>query len=615
MSSQNQLYIIIIAFLFIGYGYSQEEFMINEIFIGGSEQFPQLIEIYNPSNTSGTLDGWSLYISPNTTQMFVFNETAKLEPGGYYVVTSYDFGYVFMLEHLQKIILSSPTGDYNYSSVIANLHVPTGNVYLPEGRYDEGVPLRFLTPGDKNSYPLVNLIVIQEVYFDAAIDFQYIKLWYNDLYQYYRDPYLYILPPYPISVIIWNDTMSANITFEDFYYAETWKITNQNIGFPDLSTLGDDWNIAIYYENDTLDLFHYNESFWPPGNSTTNISIKRKNTRVYGNDPRNWYIDSVLKQLLSCPINSTCTPGDECVLNQCSTGGSCPYNYDFENCLSILQDTPLTLASNKTYIFDGIALQSPYSFTFVMDIIVDGHHKIFLKYYQLQIGLNLTIIDGVSSRYYSKQVLYSLNINSSIPEDFVNGFLSPRNRLSIIWNREDTLDFSGFYAYYEEIYIGSSCDSNPCSQFCITLNEKDYYCECSSGYSLDKDNKTCIDDTLSDSYQRAIDFDFCKFAIKDPGTCFLDDPFDGILNDGSFSSNDMTPEKCAMYCYLYKYFGVHDSNMCLCGNNYNHSHSQVQGICKSNCAGDSKRICGGVNATAIWQNPYFYDYYQGLVQE
>ena len=90
------------------------------------------------------------------------------------------------------------------------------------------------------------------------------------------------------------------------------------------------------------------------------------------------------------------------------------------------------------------------------------------------------------------------------------------------------------------------------------------------------------------------------------GACSFDDKQDRILSQYYEASDDMTIEKCLSICRSkgYPFSGLEWSCECHCG------HAPEEGFewawpdkCDYRCAGDSSRICGGLEAMSIWNTP------------
>lgn len=144
--------------------------LINEIL--AHTDWPQMdsVELYNPTAAPVDLSGWGLTDEPTNKLKYAIAQGTVIPAGGYQVLTSNDFGSVFLLSSAgEELVLSSP--DLSYSHAVT---FPASENGVSLGRYvtSQGAehfpPQKSVTLGAANSGPQVGPVVISEIYYNPT---------------------------------------------------------------------------------------------------------------------------------------------------------------------------------------------------------------------------------------------------------------------------------------------------------------------------------------------------------------------------------------------------------------------------------------------------------------
>jgi len=272
--------------------------IINEVYIGGWPTFPQVVEIQNPSTDTVWLDQWGLSNNQLSPFRFVFRNNTKINPFGYYVVTSREFGSVFNLSQFDWLYLTSPNRNITSKMYIQYFTVATGMV----NPLLEYFPMKQFTPGSTNSYPFYGPLVISEVFFNSEPMDQYIVLQTNQPLSTFNDYSLQIvinytrvtipIPDYYLSQFYFyeNKILIVNQNRTDSAYPSlplSYSIKG-NLNLPTMKTYGpskrlvDGFSIELWNRNELIDLFVYNFT------TRTPVSVEGFSESVRVEDTGNW---------------------------------------------------------------------------------------------------------------------------------------------------------------------------------------------------------------------------------------------------------------------------------------------------------------------------------------
>ena len=85
--------------------------------------------------------------------------------------------------------------------------------------------------------------------------------------------------------------------------------------------------------------------------------------------------------------------------------------------------------------------------------------------------------------------------------------------------------------------------------------------------------------------------------------CYTESPTSRILPGDATSGDDMTPEKCAVFCQGWPFFGTEYGRECFCGDNVAREAQPVPlAQCAMPCAGNISEICGDANRVSLYHD-------------
>ncbi len=85
--------------------------------------------------------------------------------------------------------------------------------------------------------------------------------------------------------------------------------------------------------------------------------------------------------------------------------------------------------------------------------------------------------------------------------------------------------------------------------------------------------------------------------------CYTESPTGRILPGNATSGDDMTAEKCAVFCQGWSFFGTEYSRECYCGDNVDREAQPVPLTqCAMPCAGNASEVCGDANRVSLYHD-------------
>ena len=324
-------------------GSSIAPIVINEILTHTDLPQVDAIELFNPTATSVNLGGWFLSDDAAQPKKFRIANGTAIPAGGFVVFTEAQFNPQpgvppsFALSSLgESLFLFSGDANTNLTGYSHSFDYGAAANGVSFGRYltssgEENWPaLNGITLGAANSGPRVGPVVINEVMYHPALDYDE----FVELHNSSAAPVLLYDPAYPTNgwklsglgyAFSNNITLGAgqylllvNIdpaSFRTKYsvpgavqilgpYAGNLQDSGERLKLerPDAPELGTNGSVTIPYI--VVDEARYNDKLpWPPGADGDGPSIQRTAPFVYGNEPTNWFASGI-------------TPGAANVFNQ-----------------------------------------------------------------------------------------------------------------------------------------------------------------------------------------------------------------------------------------------------------------------------------------------------------
>ena len=324
-------------------GSSIAPIVINEILTHTDLPQVDAIELFNPTATSVNLGGWFLSDDAAQPKKFRIANGTAIPAGGFVVFTEAQFNSQpgvppsFALSSLgESLFLFSGDANTNLTGYSHSFDYGAAANGVSFGRYltssgEENWPaLNGITLGAANSGPRVGPVVINEVMYHPALDYDE----FVELHNSSAAPVLLYDPAYPTNgwklsglgyAFSNNITLGAgqylllvNIdpaSFRTKYsvpgavqilgpYAGNLQDSGERLKLerPDAPELGTNGSVTIPYI--VVDEARYNDKLpWPPGADGDGPSIQRTAPFAYGNEPTNWFASGI-------------TPGAANVFNQ-----------------------------------------------------------------------------------------------------------------------------------------------------------------------------------------------------------------------------------------------------------------------------------------------------------